>query len=257
MTVTQIRHAWPEPAGFLIRRPVGRPDYTFLHFFNGVEILIGDRTVMAPPHTCLIYAPGTPQYFYSRTPLTHDWFHLSEDAAPLFSQTGFPTDTLLHPLRTDFITEIVRETENEFFSQKSGRDLMMRLKIEELLLKIRRSSGGEDPPPIGDSVEERLRGLRSEVFSSLNRPWTVAEMAARVGFSSSRFYSVYRSFFGNSPIDDLIRARIDAAKNALCFGDQSVTAIADSLGYKNLTHFMRQFRRATGLTPKSFRALNR
>ena len=83
--------------------------------------------------------------------------------------------------------------------------------------------------------------------------WTVAEMAARMNLSQSRFFSVYRSFYGNSPTDDLIRARIDAAKNALAFTDQPVARIAENLGYNNLTHFIRQFKALTGVSPSVYR----
>ena len=70
-----IRHAWPEKAGFAINRPKGHWQYTFLHFFNSVEILAEGKLTKAPPHACILYRPGTPQYFISRQPLTHDWIH--------------------------------------------------------------------------------------------------------------------------------------------------------------------------------------
>ena len=50
-----------------------------------------------------------------------------------------------------------------------------------------------------------------------------------------------------------IRARIDAAKNALAFTDQPVARIAENLGYNNLTHFIRQFKALTGVSPSVYR----
>lgn len=253
LKITAIRHAWPERAGFCIDRKNGHPDYSFLHFTNGATIRLNDAFINVPHHTCILYRPGTPQYLYSRQPLIHDWFHFSGDPFPLLDGLGLPPDTMLHPLRSDFITDIVQEMESEFFAQKNGRDELLSLKISELFLKLSRAVSGEAAAVVATSTSERLRKLRGEIFLSLRHSWTVAEMASRVGLSESRFYSVYRSVYGSSPVDDLIRARIDAAKNALLFSSQPVSVIAESLGYNNLTHFIRQFRSFTGVSPSCYR----
>ena len=73
-----IRHAWPEQAGFCLNRRKGYPGYSFVHFLTSVEIVIGGVRTVTPNHACIIYAPGTPQYFIARQPLVHDWFHFSE-----------------------------------------------------------------------------------------------------------------------------------------------------------------------------------
>ena len=253
LTVTAIRHAWPEGAGFTIDRKHGYPDYTFLHFFGGIEIRLKDETIPAPPHTCILYRPGTPQFFLSRQALIHDWIHFSGNIEPLLARLNLPADTLIHPQRTDFITELVREMENEFFSQKCGRNELLTLKTKELFLKLVRACDGEYDVPVNTTTEEHLRKLRAEIFLSLSHPWTIAEMASRMNLSPSRFFSVYRSLYGNSPTDDLICARIDAAKNVLAFTDKPVIHIAESLGYNNLTHFIRQFKTRTGKSPTEYR----
>ena len=66
-----IRHAWPEQAGFCLNRRKGYPGYSFVHFLTSVEIVIGGVRTVTPNHACIIYAPGTPQYFIARQPLVH------------------------------------------------------------------------------------------------------------------------------------------------------------------------------------------
>ena len=92
-----IRHAWPEKAGFAINRPKGHWQYTFLHFFNSVEILAEGKLTKAPPHACILYRPGTPQYFISRQPLTHDWIHFSGDISGVPGLSEFQPDRLYFP----------------------------------------------------------------------------------------------------------------------------------------------------------------
>ncbi len=253
LTVTAIRHAWPEKAGFHLNRPNGVTEYVFVHFTNGAEILLSGEYTVIPPHTCILYRPGTPQYIYSDHPLIHDWFHFTGSPASLLASAGLSPDTILHPVRPNFITDIIREMETEFFARKKGHAELIGLKIAELMLKLSRTDEESSADTVDISMSEKLRTLRGEIFLSLGYPWTVEKMAASVGLSQSRFHTVYRALYGNSPMDDLIRARIDSAKNALLFDSRPVYVIAEKLGYNNVTHFIRQFRKFTGVSPIQYR----
>lgn len=253
MILTGIRHSWPEKAGFCLNRKYGHADYSFVHFITGVTISLNGITVDIPEHTCLIYRPGTPQFFKSTGPLLHDWFHISDVSEAFFEHMNLPLDTPLYPRHSSFITAIVQEMENEYFARKTCFEELISLKLTELFIKLSRACFDEPSLSVDMPTSERLRKLRSEVLSSLHYPWTVAEMAARIPLSESRFYSVYRAFYGTSPVDDLIHARIDSAKNALLFTDQSISTIAESLGYNNVSHFIRQFHGTVGLSPTQYR----
>ena len=247
---------WPEK-NFEINRPLGHAAYTFLHFINGVEIVIDGHSVNVKPNTCLIYLPGTPQLYRSKAPIVHDWFHFTLDDKGFFEKISLSTDALLIPSHSEFISPIVRELEHEFFSDKSMGEALMSAKAEELFIKLSRAVSGETPYGVSLDTEERFRELRGDVFSDLSYPWTVPEMARRVGLSPSRFYSTYRSVFGNSPVNDLICARIDAAKNLLSFTNMHINVISEKLGYNNVTHFMRQFNSTVGMTPGEYRKSSR
>lgn len=65
MEITDIRHDWPEKAGFTLVRPTGIEIYTFLHFMNSVEIEINREKVTVRPGACIFYAPDEPQWFHS------------------------------------------------------------------------------------------------------------------------------------------------------------------------------------------------
>ena len=54
-------------------------------------------------------------------------------------------------------------------------------------------------------------------------------------------------------MQDLIEARINAARQLLTATDLPVHEIAAACGYQNATHFMRQFKEITGLTPSAYR----
>jgi len=251
LTITAVRHVWPEPADFCLYRPNGHPDHTFVHFITEVELHLSDRSYVLPPHACILYRPGTIQHFISRTPLTHDWIHFSGELSA--AAAALPADTPLYPQRTEFITEIVRELENEFFTCRPAREQLIQTKMDELFIKLLRELHSENRCHVDADTLTALRTLRTDILRTLSHPWSVNKMAAYTGLSPSRFHSVYRSVYGNSPVDDLIHARIDAARRLLLFSKQSVAEVGEALGYSNTTHFIRQFKAFTGLTPARYR----
>ncbi len=249
MKIIKLRHAYPEPAGFHILRPAGRADYTFLHFHSSVDLRLGDSMIHTMPHACILFRPETPQDFSCDHPLIHDWMHFT---APE-NLYGLEPDQIFYPANPSLITHLIRELELEFHSNRQNREELLQLKFSELFLKLGREWRGEHHIPIDSATADRFRALRSALFSDLGAPHPIAEMAAAVGLSQSRFFAVYKILFGTSPNDDLIRARIDAAQNMLSAGEQPLSAIAEQLGYRNFTHFMRQFKSVVGTSPAAWR----
>lgn len=250
--LTKLRHAFPEPAIY-IDRPHGYPDYTFLHFFQSVTIEYRGEKIRTKPHAMLIYDIGAPQFFANDTPILHDWIHFKGDLAPLLQEAGLTLGTIYYPAENEFITTLVREMETEFYSATKESPRLCSIKLEELLLKLGRSIRSKEEPYINSATAKKLRRLRSTMFSHPDEHWPVERMAAEVGFSPSRFYSLYKSFYKVSPTNDLINARIARAENLLLCTDRRIGEIAAALGYDNTTHFIRQFRRRTGLSPTAYR----
>lgn len=254
VTVTRARHAWPEAKGFVLHRPKGIQEYTFLRFHGSVRLLVGDEIVTTPPGACIFYGINTPQWFESPEPLVHDWMHMTGNVEQTLHSVGLQTDTLYLPVNGQFITAILREMEFEILANPEKNTELTGLKYRELLIKLSRAVTGESGDgKLKPAVKNHLRQVRSRIFAKLGYDWTVKEMAELAYVSPSRFHSVYRSAFGISPMDDLIHARIDTAKNRLCNSNESVNRLATDLGYKNVTHFCRQFKKITGLTPVEFR----
>ena len=154
------------------------------------------------------------------------------------------------------ITKAVAEIESEFFGGKKNSEELIGLLTKEMFIKLDRNLGNEDESKVEKQTCEQFRYLRGEVFSSLDADWTVPLMAERLNLSESRFYALYKSIFGISPTADIINARIYSAKNMLQFSNDKIEKIAAELGYKNTTHFIRQFKSSTGVTPSKYRLSN-
>lgn len=254
--IDSIRHSYPEKAGFIIDRTTGHRCYTFLHFFNSVELLSNGALTVTEPHACMIYEPHEPQYFKSVVPLVHDWIHFTNIDRCYFEEIGIPLNTVFYPKRHEFITRITWEIENEFNSQYQGKERMLESKFNELFIKLSRCIGDNEVVSVNKELTEQLRELRQKTFSNLGKNHTVKDMARDINLSESRFFTVYKALFGISPIEDLIVARIESAKNSLVTGNVKIETLAYSLGYSNVTHFIRQFRKLVGVSPSSYRKNN-
>ena len=256
MEIINVRHSWPEKAGFFLSRNRNNQDYIFIHFFNSVEIFYNGNTYITQPNSVVFFRPTTYHNFLSKQPLKHNWFHFSVVSEEEITRFGLEFDTIYTIQDGDFITKIIRAIENEFLSPKPYSKELISAKLNELFIKMYRVIKGEIFSKLDKDLYKRLDKVRLEMFSSLEKQWSVEELAKNVGISTSRFFAVYKQTFGNSPIDDLICARMESAKDTLVLSNESIGTIAENLGYNNTTHFIRQFKAYSGISPSQYRKEN-
>lgn len=98
-----------------------------------------------------------------------------------------------------------------------------------------------------------LQTLRSEIVTEPQRDWNIADMAKEIGISRSHLQRLYKQYFSVSCMDDIIAARLNKAKKLLMYTSLRITDIALQCGYRNESHFMRQFKEKCGITALQFR----
>lgn len=98
-------------------------------------------------------------------------------------------------------------------------------------------------------MDEAVEWLRHHYAEQI----TMDQLIAYMGYSRSRFFSLFKSHTGQSPIEWLIRFRIEAAKRLLKTTKISVNCIAKNCGFADPAFFARAFRRRVGNSPTEFR----
>jgi AraC-like DNA-binding protein len=83
----------------------------------------------------------------------------------------------------------------------------------------------------------------------------LASVAARAGMSSFHFLRTFSRVLGVTPHQYLVRCRLRHAARRLGSGAESVTDVALDVGFRDLSNFVRTFRRAAGASPRRFQAL--
>jgi len=248
MEIRLIRHNWPERAGFTLHRPVGAQEYVLLHFHNQVELFFNGCEHITHPGALIIFSPGKMHRFISREPLLHDWMHITGPVREEIAVFGIAPDTLYQPGCGLRITELVARLEAESFARRSHWQAQEQALLTELWVLLSRDHIRETVQPVTMETADRLRTLRAQMLLHPELAWSNKEMARQINFSVSRLYPLYHRMFSISPNHDLILIRVEKAKNMLMQGE-TVTRTAECLGYSNVSHFIRQFRQCTGISP--------
>jgi len=91
--------------------------------------------------------------------------------------------------------------------------------------------------------------IHEHFFDSISR----SDIALHVGITEDHLTFCFRQELGTTPIEYLLRYRINQAKKLLENGKLSITEIALSVGFSDSGYFSRIFRRETGVSPEIFR----
>jgi AraC-like DNA-binding protein len=84
-------------------------------------------------------------------------------------------------------------------------------------------------------------------------PWTVEELARRVGLSRTRFAERFNHFLGEPPMAYLARWRVKLGAELLQSTEQSVAEVAANVGYGSEAAFNRAFKRELDSPPAQWR----
>jgi AraC family transcriptional regulator, transcriptional activator of pobA len=88
-------------------------------------------------------------------------------------------------------------------------------------------------------------------------PLTLKQIAAAMGRTPSHITTALTRATGRSAVAWIIAGRMAEARRRLLHSNERVDDIAEQLGYADVTHFIRLFRRAHGATPVAWRAAQR
>jgi AraC family transcriptional regulator len=116
-------------------------------------------------------------------------------------------------------------------------------------------------PPSSDETRVKRGGLPAwqtrriiaHVGANLYRRIPIQELARLLGLSASHFCRAFKSTFGASPRDYVLRRRIEVAQGLMLTTSESLSSIAVRCGMCDQPHFTRSFHRIVGQTPYMWR----
>ena len=132
---------------------------------------------------------------------------------------------------------------------------------EAALLLVDRflARGGSPRPAWAPRVVDRRRAVETALWmeAHADQPVPLATLARRAGLSAFHFLRLFTRVLGVTPHQYLVAARLRRAARLLADPARPVTDVAFEAGFGDLSHFVRTFRRAAGVSPGRFRRLPR
>ncbi len=128
------------------------------------------------------------------------------------------------------------------------------LKILEIYLHLLNLGGQKEVlHPIRPNSEVYIEYAVNYIETNIDRPVSVADLTRLLGISQVYLYRVFSDRFGMSPKQYILTRKLREAEQMLSETDLSVTQIAHSVGYDDVSAFSRLFARKEGRSPLKFR----
>lgn len=213
----------------------------------------GGELVEADAGACLVYSPGHPQFFSGTGKRwSNDWITFEGASAEKLVREGqVPINRVFYPSRTHFVAPLFEKIKYERTRREDHWDSVATMALHEIFIKLARFSK-DDNSAFPSDHSQNLREIRAEVHDRLSENWPIDEMARMAKLSCSRFAALYKNQFGVSPTEDLIRSRIERAKDLLARVRVNVKEISKACGFESVHYFHRSFKKRVGVTPKHY-----
>lgn len=263
-------------------------DYEFVYIMEGAaDIRIEDRQYRAAPGELYFFRPGvrhamrTAERSLLRQPHIHfDLFYrpdselvnicyrplerIKPEETGLFREQAGTAGLLPLPERIRLqdrgeverlLFAIIREQErSDEYAGLSGKAYFIQLLVH--LLKEAHGRLDNLPASMSPLGREKINTVGEYIRLHFLAAMDLDRLAAVAGLSKSHLLRQFKQVFGISPLQYQMNLRIGRAKQMLSTSQSNVSEIASYLGFADVQHFSKVFRRKTGLSPTAFRQLH-
>lgn len=104
-----------------------------------------------------------------------------------------------------------------------------------------------------DDIDDRVLRVIAYVKDNMQHEITTEMMAGVACVTKAHLGRLFRETIGCSPIQFVLRTRIQCAQRLLVTTSRSIGAIACEVGFNDVSYFVRLFRQKIGFTPQEYR----
>lgn len=245
------------------KRTVLLTEHTLIFVVNGIKLLhFPGETVEAEPNSVILLKKGIyvmAEYFEDGLTFEAMMVFLPRKALKEFMkerEEGGKDDPpfLVFPA-SDLLTEFKEQYRGYFGRSFRGKEQLLTLKQQELLVLLASSDHGQAVVRwLSSAMHAEPEDLASIVKEYMLQPVTLEEMASLSNRSLASFKRDFQRHYQCPPRQWINRQRLEHARLLLDNTDQSVSDIGLACGFESTSHFIRIFKREFGITPHVLRA---
>lgn len=180
----------------------------------------------------------------------NDWIYFSDEGDGTIASLPLPFDTLLHPEDPTLTERLISDIMEESLRRDAYSDRLISDAIYKMLSSLCRLGPTETPET--STLYSQFYDARIRILNRYGDPWTLESMAQLTGYSVSRFSALYTTFFGISPMNDLLNERLEMAKQLLLLRAYKIGDVAELCGFSSIHYFSGFFKRRTGVSPSDY-----
>jgi AraC family transcriptional regulator of arabinose operon len=244
-----IGYREPMTAG-IIDRLHGTDDYLFMYFHSPARIGFSESAPLCAGGHLMIWPPGLRHvYGHPRRRYLHSWMHAAGPALePLLRQNRIPLGAPFPLLSSRAFLEFLGALHRELASPAADAIIAANL-LENWLRDLGRTlrRPGRQTPPA-------LRRVRDHIDAAYAEPLTIGRLARLARLSPAYFSTEFRRCFGSAPLEYTIRRRLHHAAYLLHDVNLSIAEVGRAVGYEDLFHFSKIFKKTHRISPRKYRA---
>jgi YesN/AraC family two-component response regulator len=141
--------------------------------------------------------------------------------------------------------------------EKTVRELRLVGLLNILLSKLIEINGACRPGLNTENISESYitKAIRY-MHTNYSRQISISDIARDIGLNISYLGIIFKKYTGCTPQEYLIRLRIAKACSLMANPSLSIRNISHSVGYDDVFHFSKMFKKVKGLCPREYRKIN-
>ena len=233
-------------------RKNGINEYILLYCLAGEGwIKINGKTIQLTPNTGFIIPENTGHKYGSslKDAWSIYWVHFTgKYATTFYNRFSTTTDTAIKiafdESRITLLYEILKLLESDYTDEKTE---LTHFKLISFLSSICYSNA------LNNTVDDTISHSIEFMKVHLNEILTIVVLAKQACYSISRYSELFKQKTGYSPIQFLIRLKIQKSCEYLYFTNLAIKEICNEVGFDDPYYFSRMFKKQIGVSPSEYR----
>ena len=236
----------------IVDRPAGTGDWMLVYFHDPVLVKTSTGINKYPAGSFVIWSDTDGHYYGNPdTEWTHSWVHFEgKTISPLIAGSGFTSNSVIGLPSPDIFVESLQYIYRELIEQVVPDVVILQNLFENMLLRLARQIG---QVRMNQVLPPRILKIKNCIESQPSKKHTIADLAKQASMSVPNFCAEFKKYVGVPPIKHLIKVRLQQAWYLLYEHKLSVEEIAERVGYHDIFHFSKQFKKHFGVTPSYVR----
>ncbi|PZE20131.1 helix-turn-helix domain-containing protein [Paenibacillus xerothermodurans] len=158
-----------------------------------------------------------------------------------------------------FAQSIIGKMDKELREKATGFETYIKLLLVELLLFSSRYAERNETVPFehASPLHKKISEIVQFINSNYDQPMTLSGMSEQFYMSPYYMSRTFKEITGFTFIEYVNMTRIREAQQLLRATDRKIIDIADGVGFANIAHFGRMFKKLTKQTPHEYRKTHR